>query len=488
MVHATKADARFCPLATVAARESKGWPVTTSTGSGLARVTIASATRRLDVALPEYVPTAELLPGLLRHAGEDLADVGQEHGGWVLRRADGTPIDPGRTLAAQALRDGEVLHLTPQYEEWPELDYDDVVDVIATEARRQVRTWSGAATRRAAVVVAMVASAIVLALTLSSGPPWTKPAVILVVVAVLLVASAVGLSRALGDAGIGAAVGSIAMFFGFAGGLTLFNDHRTLFELQSQQLLAASAALIAVALLCYVGVADRTQFFVAGVHAGIFGVCGALAGLSELSTPDIAGILVAATVIVAPILPLLSIRLGKLPVPALPATTDELLADQPRIPRPRVYASVRRSDELLTGMLIGNAAIAIVGEVILALDGRGTALVLIALTAGAMLLQARLFPTLRHRAALLSAGVFGLAAVCAHPLTASSDFRIDVMVPVLLVAAGLVVAAGRYYQHRQPGPYLGRIADILDVLLIIAVVPTTCLLVGLVGYMRNLYG
>jgi ESX secretion system protein EccD len=90
----------------------------TGTGTGLARVTIASATRRLDIALPEYVPAAELLPGLLRHAGDDLADVGQQHGGWVLRRGDGSAIDPGRTLAAQALRDGEVLHLTPQYEEW----------------------------------------------------------------------------------------------------------------------------------------------------------------------------------------------------------------------------------------------------------------------------------------------------------------------------------------------------------------------------------
>ena len=32
------------------------------------------------------------------------------------------------------------------------------------------------------------------------------------------------------------------------------------------------------------------------------------------------------------------------------------------------------------------------------------------------------------------------------------------------------------------------LADILDVLLITAVVPTTCVLIGLVGYMRNLYG
>ena len=462
--------------------------MTTSTGSGLARVTIASATRRIDVALPEYVPAAELLPGLLRHAGDDLADVGQEHGGWALRRGDGSIIDPGRTLAAQALRDGEVLHLTPRYEEWPELDYDDVVDVIATEARRHVRTWTSSATRRAAIVVTMVASALALALTLSTGPSWTKPAVILLTVAGLFLASAVGLSRALGDAGTGAAVGCIAMFFGFAGGLTLFNGDRPLFGLQSQQLLAGSTALIAVAVLCYVGVADRTQFFVAGAYTGIFGIIAALAGLSNLSTPDIAGILVASTVIVAPALPLLSIRLGKLPVPALPASTGELLADQPRIPRPRVYAAVRRSDELLTGMLIGNATVATVGQVILALDGRGAALVLISVVAGAMLLQARLFPTLRHRASLLTAGVVGASALCARALTSSEDFRLTVMVPALVLTAGLVLAAGRRYQHRQPGPYLGRIADILDVLLITAVVPTTCVLIGLVGYMRNLYG
>jgi type VII secretion integral membrane protein EccD len=278
------------------------------------------------------------------------------------------------------------------------------------------------------------------------------------------------------------------MFFGFAGGLTILNGNHSLFGLESQQLLCGSAALVAVSLLCYVGVADRTQFFVGGVHAGLFGSIAALIGLSDLSISDIAGILVAATVIVAPALPLLSIRLGKLPVPALPATTEELLAEQPRIPRPRVYASVRRSDELLTGMLIGNATVAIIGQVILALDGRGTALVLIGLVAGAMLLQARLFPTLRHRASLLTAGVVGAVAICARAFTASDDFRLTVMVPILLIVAGLVLAAGRLYQHRQPGPYLGRIADILDVLLVVAVVPTTCLLVGFVGYMRHLYG
>lgn len=462
--------------------------MSSSADSGLARVTIASPTRRVDVALPEYVPTATLLPGLVRHAGDDLPDTGQEHGGWILRRWDGSPIDPTQTLASQSLRDGEVLHLTPRYEEWPELDYDDVVDVIASEARRQVRTWTSAATRRASIVVAMIASALILALSLSAGPSWTKPASVMLVVSGVLVASAIVLSRAFGDSATGAAVGCIALFFGFAGGLTVFNGDHALLALGAQQFLAGSAVLIAVSVLCYFGVADRTQFFVAGLHAGLLGVIAGLLGLTDLSVTGVAAILVAVVVVLAPALPLLSMRLGKLPVPALPTSTDDLLADQPRIPQPRVYASVRRSDELLTGLLIGNAVVAAVGQVLLAWDGRGTAQVLISVVAGAMLLQARLFPTLRHRAALLSAGVLGVAAVCARALTRSDDFRINVMVPLLLVVVYLVLAAGRQYQHRQPGPYLGRIADILDVLLVIAVVPTMCVLVGLVGYMRNLYG
>ena len=104
--------------------------------TGLARVTIAAPRRRVDVALPEHVPAAELLPGLLRAAGDELADQGQEHGGWVLRKSDGTLIDQARTIGSQELRDGDVLHLMPRQAEWPEMDYDDVVDAIATDARR----------------------------------------------------------------------------------------------------------------------------------------------------------------------------------------------------------------------------------------------------------------------------------------------------------------------------------------------------------------
>ena len=123
---------------------------------GLARVTISAPQRRVDVALPEHVPLAELLPEVLRHAGEGLADDGEKHGGWVLRRTDGVALATSQGLFPQGVRDGEVLHLVPAHNEWPELEYDDVVEAIAEGARRRGSAWTPASTRTATLVAAGV--------------------------------------------------------------------------------------------------------------------------------------------------------------------------------------------------------------------------------------------------------------------------------------------------------------------------------------------
>src|SRR3954465_16001202 len=103
---------------------------------GLARVTISAPQRRVDVALPEHVPLAELLPEVLRHAGEGLADDGEKHGGLVLRGTDGVALATSQGRFPQGVRGGEVLHLVPARDEGPELEYDDVVEAIPDGARR----------------------------------------------------------------------------------------------------------------------------------------------------------------------------------------------------------------------------------------------------------------------------------------------------------------------------------------------------------------
>src|SRR5262245_12745709 len=72
-----------------------------SAALGLARVTVNTPHRRVDVALPEQIAIAELLPELLQHAGEGFADEGERHGGWVLRRADGTALSGEKSLHQQ---------------------------------------------------------------------------------------------------------------------------------------------------------------------------------------------------------------------------------------------------------------------------------------------------------------------------------------------------------------------------------------------------
>ena len=51
--------------------------------SGLARITIRAPRRRLDLAVPDQVPLAEMLPEVLRRAGE----IGPDR--WAGRRSTG---------------------------------------------------------------------------------------------------------------------------------------------------------------------------------------------------------------------------------------------------------------------------------------------------------------------------------------------------------------------------------------------------------------
>ena len=453
-------------------------------------MTVAAPRRRIDVALPESVPVAELLPAVLRNAGEGLADEGQDHGGWVLRRSDGTLVDSARSLAAQELRDGEVLHLLPRQAEWPELDYDDVVDAIATDARAQSRTWGSAATRRAGVAGSTAALLVAVGLLLTTGPSWTLPGLLLLGVGLLAVAGGVVVSRVAADADAGTALSVVGTAGAAAGGVVVGLGDLPLDAVSPAQVLSGSVALVVASVLALVGVAGRTQYAVGGVVVGLSGLLGALVARTDaVDAVDAAAITTAVVVAVTPLVPLLSIRLGGLPVPTLPSTTEDLLADPPPVSRARVLARVRRSDELLTGMLGGGALTSVLAAVLLVGSGRTSALVLVALVAVAGLLRARLFPALRHRLPLLAGGAGGLlllavaAAVGLEPGT-----RIAVVLPVLVVAAAVVLVSGLVYRDRTPGPYVGRLADVLDVLVVLAVIPTVCVVVGLYGYVRGLYG
>jgi len=474
--------------------------------AGLARVTISAPQRRVDVALPEHVPLVELLPELLSHAGEGLADDGERHGGWLLRRADGAILTPAQGLFPQGVRDGEVLHLVPARVEWPELEYDDVVEAIAEGARRRGAAWQPSSTRKATLSAAAVLLTAGLFAVLRGGAGWDFGAFVALGIAVLLTLAGVTASRAYGNAPAGAALGGFALPYAWlGGGLLVASDTGpasavgVLAWLGAPQLLVGSVAVLLVAVLGAVGVAAGLGVFAAGVTVGLLGAVCALAGFA-LSTAGAAAVLMAALVCAIGVLPLLAIRFGKVPVPPVTLPTGELgqefTAGRPagldaareRPDRARVFAAVARTEELLTGMLVGHAVLFVCAATVLVTAGGTPARALVAVSGAALLLRSRLFVTVRHRVPVLAAGLAGLFLLAIVLVGEAGQAGLLGLLAVTVILAVVVVAAGGTYANRPPSPYLGRLADVVDVLTVVSVVPVACAVLGLYARVRGLSG
>ncbi|WP_434741990.1 type VII secretion integral membrane protein EccD [Micromonospora sp. SH-82] len=461
---------------------------------GLARVTISAPHRRMDVALPEQVPLVELLPDVLRHAGEGLADDGEQHGGWLLRRTDGTVLHTAQALLPQGVRDGEVLHLVPARAQWPELEYDDVVEAIADGARRRGTPWSPTATRVTTLVGAGVPLAVGLFAVLAAGPEHPGRWPVAVALALSLTLAATVASRAYGDGRVGATLGGYALPYAFAAGALGVGSGDPvgpvpgLRWLGAPELLAGTGVLLLVAVLGLLGVAARLRVFVAGATVGLVGAVAAVGGMT-LAPAATAAILFGVLVLTVGALPLLAIRFGKLPLP--PVTLPGGLADgSDRVlpDRSRVHAAVARTEEMLTGLLLGHAVLAVAATVVLGVAGGTAGLVLVAVGSAVLLLRSRLFVAVRHRVPPLAAGLLGVAV--AGVVLAD---RADAAGPVLSAGAALVLAlvtaaAGTIYARRPVSPYLGRIADLTDTALVVSVVPVACAVLGLYDRARGLLG
>src|SRR5690606_21144321 len=277
---------------------------------------------------------------------EALADEGERHGGWLLRRAGGQPLDGAEGLAAQGVRDGEVLYLVPAHDEWPELEYDDVVDAIAVAARGDGRVWTPAATRAVAVAAAGIALAAGVFVVIAAGLRWTVPAA----AAVLLISAGSAASRAYGEALLGAALAAYAIGYAFLGGALVVTDGPA-------RLLVGSAAALLAATLGAIGVASTRWVFVAGATAGLHGAFGALLAFT-LPPEGAAAVVLVVLAGGLGALPLLAVRLGRRPMPPVPAPPAPGAQTQPTAERPdrsAVLAAVRRTSDILTGLLAGHA-------------------------------------------------------------------------------------------------------------------------------------
>ncbi|WP_326549889.1 type VII secretion integral membrane protein EccD [Micromonospora sp. NBC_01813] len=455
----------------------------------LTRITVCGPRRRTDLALPGHVPVAELLPELLRHGGDGLADAGERHGGWVLRRADGAAVSAAEPLVGQGVRDGDVLHLVPGQADWPEPEYDDVVEVIAVAARGQGPAWSAAATRRYAYTTAAGLLGLGWLALLTDGD--TELATMAGAVAVAVAAGAVLACRVWRDDSAGAVLGGCALAYAFAAGLLGAADGAAVGP-RPADWPTAIALLVGLGVLAVAGIMMAVVLTagrpvpVAAVTVGVFGGLAATAAHTVTGAAGAAAGLLVVLGCGVGLLPRLATRLGQVPVTgAVSGSSFDRAAGRPP-DQDRVRRGVARAEQLLTGMLIGYAVLAAAAGVVLVQIGGVAGHTLVGVAAVALLLRSRTFVTIRQRLPLLVAGLALALLLVAGGLPAYLSMQVATLVPVAGVLALVTVAVGGRYAAGEPSPYLSRAADILDTAAVVSLIPVAGAVLGLYRWATGL--
>ena len=459
---------------------------TTTVTTGFARITVIAPDCRVDLALPEEVPLAELYPDILRLSGQV-----QRNGsvtGFQLTRLDGEALDSSLSLAAQNVRDGELLRFGALADAPPPPVYDDVADSVATSVAGEHRLWTPDMLRVAGLSGAAAFFALGAVVLWRMALPHGLPAIVAGSLALVLTVVAGVRARVYADSVGGAVLGLGALPNAFVAGLGVIAPPKYEGPGRIQFLCGCVGVLVASTLIAAL-LPDHGAAYIAGAGAGVLGTA-ATFGLIAFDTGPRESAAVAGTVAVAMIafLPSWAARLARLPIGFLPSD-----APNPRqgdtLDHADVAARARRGHELLTG-LAGACAVAIVTACIVlgnvdTLWTRCLAAVLALVTLG----RARLFRHTAQVVVLYTAGLLGLAMLFVGLAldTGSLDKERQGWIFALVCVVGALLAmVATTVPTRGLSPFWGRFMDVFEATLMISVVPLCLAVLDLYDKLRNI--
>jgi type VII secretion integral membrane protein EccD len=459
-------------------------------GSGeMCRLTICGPASRIELAVPAHVPLADLLPTFLEHLGPELAAAGFGHDGWVLQRLGEQPLDEDLGTAALGLYDGDVLHLRPRADHLPPVDFDDLVDGVATGTAERTDRWRPETTRR--FVLSLVGVVLGLGVVVAPmGGTGTMAALVAGTASIALLLGAAAASRALGDraAGILLAAGSIG--FTVVAGLALpLGADRPLTAsglVSASGLLAAGAWAATVATLARPAVGGVLAGLIATMFAGVLtGLGGLLVVVGVAGTAGAAGIVLAVALVTGAMVPIIAARFAGLRIPPLPTSADEFQEGIDPEPSRVVLERTAQAHEHVGSLYLGLGVVAVGCLMVLGTTPGISARVLAAVASLLLLLHGRDLLGIRARLAVFLPGVAGFAAVVVD-LTLDQPAAVrPAVVSGLLVVAGLLLAVARVLPGRRVLPHWGRIADLSHTATAIAVVPLVLAVVGVYARARS---
>jgi type VII secretion integral membrane protein EccD len=464
--------------------------VSPTTGADLCRVTVVGPKRRLDISLPADVPFAELFPTILRYSGDDLANVGLGHGGWVLQRLDEAPLAPSTTPNQAGIRDGQVIYLRPGMSQLPEPSFDDVADVVATGVNEKPDRWRPEYARRVALGAGVGALGAGAAMMPFAGPPWIAPAVLAGMISLLLLAAGVTLSRVVGDGVAGSVMGFVALPYAFVGGMLAPATKTTpAWHFGASHLVAGFAVVVLMAMIAGFAIADALPAFLGIAFAALMGTIGTLVAFLDdgVSAGGVAAVTVAVTLAVTPLIPMVAFRFARVTLPPVPRNADDLRRDTMMVDGSQVLSRTRNADRFVTGVATGVALVGLVAELTLALSSGWAAPTTCGVTAIALMMRSRVFRGRSQRLWFLLSGLAGIVMLAVGRALTADDQMTRIVVLVLLVAGALVVVAiGSWLPGNRPSPFWARAGDVLEILMIVSLIALAPGVLGLYGFIHGL--
>lgn len=486
---ATEAQA----TATAAAQsEAAGEPGRPSTMiDDLCRLTVCGPARSVELAVPAHVPLIDLLPALVGHLGDGLADAGLEHGGWVLQRLGDPPLREDQSVAALGLHDGDVVHLRPRADQLPPLDFDDLIDGVASGISSRSDRWRPEMSRR--LLTGLMAVPLAAGLTLLAGRPGTLSAAVAALTAVLLLLLTGVASRALADLPAADVLGAAAI--GYAGlaaaELPMLRHGHVLATAATARpaLLAAGAGMTGAAAAVALLRGGRHPALVATIMTGcLVTVGGVLAALARLDVASAAGVLLALIMPLGGWVPVLAFRLSGMRLDPTPSSPEELQSGLDPVPGQFVLDRTRWADRYMTALYAGLAVVGAGCLTVLGLSHGWPARVVAIVAIVLMLLHSRVLVAARHRlAAVVPASLGAGVLICAAGLRAGTHGWL-VLLAALATAAGLLLVGERALPGHKLLPHWGRAGDLLQTLTAVALIPAVLWLLDLYGFARTVRG
>ncbi|MEU3525560.1 type VII secretion integral membrane protein EccD [Streptomyces sp. NPDC038707] len=465
------------------------------TGLGFCRVTIVAPDSRIDVALPDDVPVADLYPEILRLSQQSPAAGAPV--GYHLVRTDGTVLDSARSFAAQRILDGELLTLRPFAESLPPAVFDDVAEAVASSVTKQHKLWSGDLTRAAGLAGGGVLPALLAFVAWTADPRHDMhglAGILAAVTGVLLVVLSAVRARVYDDRGSAVALGLGALpGIGVAGsGLLPLSAGEGIGRLQ---FLLACAAVLVAALVLALCSPHGDGPFVAFVSASAVALVAVfIATLTDWAPRETAALCAPVAVCGLAFLPGLSMRFARLPIgfenPSSGGTPRPAYGAEPAaqetVDTERIEAQARRGHELLVGMVGGCALLAVGACAVLGFSDDVWAQLLALATGIAMLMRAGLFRYTAQVAPVLAAGLtclvllgLGLAlnppdhvmrAALAGDRT-DLDIRTIWLIAAIALATALVTALGLILPRGGLTPFWGRFLEICEGFVLLTLIP-----------------